>query len=119
MAQTRRLSLFIARVAKPQVTFDNAGIADEVAGPAFEHDFAGFQDIAVIGHLKRRARVLLDQQNRHACKAQPRNNVEDLAHDLRRQPPAGFVENQPARRTEARRVGQEWVSTYTYRWPPA
>ena len=60
-------------------------------------DLAHFEHIAVIGRLQRGARILLDQQNRHAELTQRRDDAQDLPHHDRRKPEARLIEQQKPR----------------------
>ena len=60
-------------------------------------DLAGLHDIAEVCRLQRRARVLFDQQDRHAEIAQRGDDPEDFARDQRRQPQARLVQHQKLR----------------------
>src|SRR5689334_13678293 len=42
------------------------GIVNEVLGRSGLHDFAGFEDVAIVGRFERGARILFDQQDRYA-----------------------------------------------------
>src|SRR6202035_863956 len=58
----------------------NGFVAPQFVGLAAEHDAAGFQHVAVIGHRKSHPRILLDQQNRGVA-ADFRDDPEYRLHD--------------------------------------
>lgn len=47
--------------SQPEIRLGDPRVVSQVGSSAFERDFAVLEHIAVIGHLQRRARVLLDQ----------------------------------------------------------
>ena len=55
-------------------------------------DLAGFEHIADIGGFKRCTGILFDQQDRHARLAQRGDDLENLAHDQRREAEARLVQ---------------------------
>ena len=65
-------------------------------GAAGVDDLAGLHHVGVVGGLERGPGVLLDQQDRDPEALQRRHDVEDLAHDERREPEARLVEQQQA-----------------------
>ncbi len=75
-----------------EISRDELGVVDQRIGLALLDDLACFQNIAVIGGFQRRARVLLDQQDRDAELPQRGNGAENLAHDQRCKAEARFVE---------------------------
>src|SRR5262249_45218407 len=75
-----------------EIAGDHLPIMDEVRGLPAMDDGAGFEDITEVGTFERRARILLDQQDRHPELAQGSDDAEDLAHDQRRKAEARLVE---------------------------
>ena len=75
MADAFRRGLLACRA---EVGVDHARVLGQVVGRAFERDLAHLEHVAVVGHLERGARVLLDQQDGHAGGAQAVDGAEDL-----------------------------------------
>src|ERR1700716_3762847 len=71
----------------------NGFVAPQFVGLAAEHDASGFQNVAVIGHRKPHARVLLDKQHRGVA-PDFRDDPEHRLHDDRRKAERGLVQQQ-------------------------
>src|SRR5664279_1716216 len=71
-----------------------ARVACQVFGRPLQRDLARFEHVAIVGDLQRGARVLLDEQDRDAGRAQGGDGREDLAHDERREAQARLVEHE-------------------------
>src|SRR3954466_5226992 len=54
------------RAGAAEVELGDVGMRAQPLGRAVEHYAAVFHDVAVVGDLQRHARVLLDEQHRHA-----------------------------------------------------
>src|ERR1700682_4857803 len=74
----------------------NSFVAPQFVGLAAQHDAAGLQDVAVIGHRKSHAGVLLDQQYRGVA-PDLRDDPEHRLHDDRRQSQRWLVQQQKPR----------------------
>src|SRR3546814_19980521 len=96
---------FFLGVAQTQIAFDDARIVAKLFGFAFQDDFAGFQNVAVVGHLQGGAGVLFDQQYGNAGAAQTGDDLEYFTDNTRRQAHAGFV------KTEQMRRGPSWPAS--------
>src|SRR3546814_17185333 len=53
---------FFLGVAQTQIAFDDARIVAKLFGFAFQDDFAGFQNVAVVGHLQEIGRAACRQR---------------------------------------------------------
>src|SRR3982074_818071 len=80
-----------------EIAVDDVGIVNEIACGAAQRDRAGFEHVAVVSRFKRRAGVLLNQQDRDAKLAQSHHDAEDLAHDQRGEAEARLVEQEEPR----------------------
>src|SRR5258708_9607038 len=69
-------------------------VGGELGGRPGMNDLAVVEYVDVIGDLEAHAHVLLDEENRDALVAHPRDDAEDLADDERRQTLRRLVEDQ-------------------------
>ena len=83
--------------AAPRYVAATRGFAASSRARALDRELARFEHVTVVRHLQRGARILLDQQNRHARRTQRRDDAEDLAHDQRRETQRRLVEQQQLR----------------------
>ena len=80
-----------------QIALDHLGIIDQLGARALKSHLAGFQDVAIVGYLQRRAGILFDQEDGHAGALEIGDDPEYLAHHQRRQTQAGLIEQQQLR----------------------
>src|SRR4051812_16791230 len=81
----------------PEVDVPDARVGREVGGRAFDRNLSPLHDDRAVGGLQRKPRVLLDEDDRRALLSNLRDGVEDGAHDERRKPERGLVEQQHLR----------------------
>src|SRR3954447_15927407 len=70
-----------ARLSK--ISRGNAGIRSELAARSFKGEFTCFENVSVVRHGERGARILLDEQYRRTGGSQRRNDRKYVAHDER------------------------------------
>src|SRR5436190_16533403 len=81
----------------PEVDVPDARVGGEFGGRALDRDLPALHDEGAIGGLERESRVLLDENHRRALRSNLRDGLEDGAHDERREPERGLVEQQHLR----------------------
>src|SRR6185369_3678014 len=79
---------------RAEIRLDDARVACQLGRGPLERDLAHLEDVAVVGDLERGARVLLDEQDGDAGRAQSGDRREDVADDERREAEARLVEHQ-------------------------
>src|SRR5690348_7985841 len=77
-----------------QVEAPDIGVLEQFLAGALVAVLAAGQYVAPIRHAQRLTRVLFDHQDRNSGRADPRNALEDLVHELGRQRGRGFVQQQ-------------------------
>src|SRR5499426_1254287 len=85
-------------LAQAEVELAHVLIAAQLGGWALEYDAAVLHDVAVVGDTQRDLRVLLDEQERRLLLVVDlADDVEDLAHQQRRQPQRRLIQQQKLR----------------------
>src|SRR5271169_997137 len=80
-----------------QVAVAHAVVGEELGGGARERDPARFQDVCAIGEREGVRHVLLDEDERHAARADGPERCEDLADEERGEPQSRLVQQEQTR----------------------
>src|SRR5450759_4794549 len=94
MDQSLALGIYFGMTA--EIGGANGFVAPQLVGLAAQHNEAGFQDVAMVGHRKPHARILLDKQYRRIL-PDFRDNPEHRLHDNRRKAERWLVQQQQPR----------------------
>src|SRR6266850_1937517 len=100
---TASIAILVAQVRSP-----HGVVALDVGGRAREHDAPGLDQVGAVGEIERHGGVLLDEQHADALAlVDGAQDAEQLAHQQRREPEGGLVEqHQPGREHQRARYGK-------------
>src|SRR5688572_17244179 len=90
-----------------KIGFADFSIVQQHRGFAGKRDEPALQHVAAMARLEREARVLLDQEHRHALGGDRANHLEDLLDHERREPHARLVEQEQLRTAHHRARDRE------------
>src|SRR5450759_5895234 len=80
-----------------QVAVAHAGVDEELGGGPRERDAARFEDVGAVGEREGMRHVLLDEDDRHAARADGPERREDLADEERGETQGRLVQQEQTR----------------------